>query len=231
MDGTNEVSSPHVLVVDDDKRLRELLARFLSENGFRVTTAVSSAEARTRLKSFAFDLIVLDVMLPGESGLSLTESLRTDNAVPILLLTARGDPEDRIDGLERGADDYLAKPFEPRELLARMRSILRRAKPAPAPAGPIRLGNFRFDPERELLTRDGEPVRLTGGEARLLNRLAKSRGEPVSREELSTLSDAAGNLRSVDVQIARLRRKIEPDPSFPRYLQTVRGQGYSLRPD
>ncbi|MSO71629.1 MAG: response regulator transcription factor [Alphaproteobacteria bacterium] len=231
MDGSGASASPHVLVVDDDKRLCTLLARFLGAQGFRVTTAASSDEARTRLRSFAFDLIVLDVMLPGESGLELTQSLRAESAVPILLLTARGDPEDRIEGLERGADDYLAKPFEPRELVARIRSVLRRVRPQPTPSQPLRFGDVRFDAERALLLRGSNPLRLSTAEAKMLQRLALSGGEPVSREELSAISGAGGNLRSVDVQIARLRRKIEPDPRLPRYLQTVRGQGYALRPD
>jgi two-component system phosphate regulon response regulator OmpR len=228
-----EGSVPHVLVVDDDTRTRRLLGRFLGEAGFRVTAAKDSEEARDRLRSFAFDLIVLDVMLPGESGLTLTEWLRRTSSVPILLLTARGDPEDRIDGLDRGADDYLAKPFEPRELVARMRSILRRTTPAPVapPPPPLQLGACRYDPGREELRRDGILIRLTASETRLLKLLARQPGAALSREELSALTGAEGNVRSIDVQVARLRRKIERDPRLPRYLQTVRGQGYALMPD
>lgn len=222
----------HILVVDDDRRLRELLRKYLTDQGFRVTVAADAADARNKLASLAFDLIVLDIMMPGESGLDLTESLRrTDDGVPILLLTAMGEPEDRIAGLERGADDYLPKPFEPRELVLRIRTILRRV-PQEAPAArEVRFGPLAFDLERQILRRDGEEVRLTPAEAALLSLLARNAGVAVSREELSRHSDEAGNSRTVDVQMTRLRRKIEADPRFPRYLQTVRGRGYLLRLD
>ncbi len=222
---------PHILVVDDDTRLRKLLRQFLAESDFRVTTAATASEARARMQGFAFDLIVLDVMMPGESGLELTEALRRDGPVPILLLTAMGEPENRIDGLERGADDYLAKPFEPRELLARIRAILRRAPPPDLAVGEIKLGEFSFDLKRQELARGSAPVRLTTSEARLLQALAASAGRPISREELTRRSQLIGNTRAVDVQVARLRRKIEPNPKAPRYLQTVRGEGYVLWPD
>jgi len=226
---------PHILVVDDDARLRELLRKYLSDNGFVVTTAVDAAEARAKREGLAFDLIVLDVMMPGESGLDLTAALKAESDTPILLLTAMGESEDRIAGLERGADDYLPKPFEPRELLLRLNNILRRgpiAEPAPAAAAEaVRLGPFRFDPTREELSRGGAPIRLTSAEAKLLAVLARHAGRVLSREELGTLSRVAGNARTVDVQVTRLRRKIEPDPKLPRYLQTVRGEGYVLRPD
>ena len=227
---------PHVLVVDDDARLRELLRRFLAEQRFRVTTAADAGEARAHLRSLAFDLIVLDVMMPGEDGLALTRGLRADGDVPILLLTARGEPEDRIAGLDSGADDYLAKPFEPRELVLRMRSILRRAAtgapaPAAAPSPTLRLGACVFDRARGTLTGPAGAVRLTGAEARLLAALAERPGEPISREALRDAGRLAGNERAVDVQVTRLRRKIEPDPKLPRYLQTVRGEGYVLWPD
>jgi two-component system phosphate regulon response regulator OmpR len=229
---------PHVLVVDDDRRLRDLLQRYLAENGFRVTTAGDAALARAKLASLAFDLIVLDVMMPGESGLDLTANLRKDSRVPILLLTAMGEAEDRIRGLERGADDYLPKPFEPRELVLRIKTILARVRePAPQPTPPklLRLGDYVFMPARDELRRGAIVVRLTTGEAALLRALAEKPGEPVSREELSrragTDGEDAGATRAVDVQVTRLRRKIEPDPKEPRYLQTVRGQGYVLRPD
>jgi len=234
---------PHVLVVDDDRRLRDLLQRYLSENGFRVTTAGDAALARAKLASLAFDLIVLDVMMPGESGLDLTASLRAasmpkHSRVPILLLTAMGEAEDRIRGLERGADDYLPKPFEPRELVLRIKTILARVRePAPQPTAPklLRLGDYVFMPARDELRRGAIVVRLTTGEAALLRALAEKPGEPVSREELSRRAgndgEDAGATRAVDVQVTRLRRKIEPDPKEPRYLQTVRGQGYVLRPD
>ncbi len=219
----------HILVVDDDTRLRNLLSRFLGENGFRVTTAASAESARGTLKSLSFDMIVLDIMMPGESGLELTASLREVSNVPIMLLTARGDYEDRINGLEMGADDYMAKPFEPRELVARIRSVLRRVPPAAA-ATEVWLGAHRFDLQREQLL-DGKDnvVHLTSAEARLLQILSTSPGKPITREELTRRSSS--NLRTIDVQVTRLRRKIEPDPRVPRYLQTVRGQGYVLRPD
>jgi two-component system phosphate regulon response regulator OmpR len=228
--------APHILVVDDDRRLRDLLQRYLSENGFRVTTAEDAATARTKLGSIAFDLIVLDVMMPGESGLDFTSSLRKTNTVPILLLTAMGEAEDRIRGFERGADDYLPKPFEPRELVLRIRTILHRVRQTPAtppPAGPvvIRLGHVTYYPGREELRRGDVHIRLTAGEASLLKALADRVGEPLSREELLQRSTDCANTRSVDVQVTRLRRKIETDPRSPRYLQTVRGRGYMLRPD
>ncbi len=227
--------SPHILVVDDDARLRELLRKFLSERGFRVTTAGDAAEAEAKLAALAFDLLVLDVMMPGESGVDLTRRLRQTSSVPILLLTARTEAHDRIAGLASGADDYLAKPFEPDELMLRIRAILRRAPPPPAAAPEIRFGPFRFHLDREELvqmadgTRAEQPVRLTAAEASLLKVLAAKPGAPVSREELLRRSRISGSERTVDVQVTRLRRKIEADPRLPRYLQTVRGAGYVLR--
>ena len=226
--------APHILVVDDDRRLRDLLTRYLSENGFRVTAAEDAAAARARLKSFDFDLLVLDVMMPGESGLSLVQSLRAESRVPVLMLTARNDATDRIAGLEGGADDYLGKPFEPRELVLRIRTILARVHappPAQAALPEVNFGPFRFDLARAELTRDGAPVYLTTGEASLLGTLARRAGQPVSREALRTESADCANNRAVDVQMARLRRKIENDAREPRYLLTVRGKGYALRPD
>ena len=220
---------PHVLVVDDDDRLRELLRKYLSENGLLVTTASDAAEARRRLAKLAFDLIVLDLMMPGESGLDFARDLRLGNSVPILMLTAMGEAEDRIAGLEGGADDYLTKPFEPRELLLRIHSILRRV-PGP-PRGPVRMGDVVFDPERCDLSRGGAPIRLTDVEASLLKALAETPGAILSREALTEATGATGGGRAVDVQVTRLRRKIEPDPRLPRYLQTVRGKGYVLWPD
>jgi two-component system phosphate regulon response regulator OmpR len=224
---------PHVLVVDDDKRLRELLRKYLVEQGFLVTAASDAGEARERLASFAFDLLIVDVMMPGESGLELTSDLRRSSRMPILLLTAKGEPEDRISGLERGADDYLAKPFEPRELVLRMRTILRRVAPeAPVlPSTEIRLGPLTFDIERRTLRRGNDEIRLTTAESDLLTLLARNPNVALSRDELGQQADDAGNSRTVDVQMTRLRRKIESDPRFPRYLQTVRGRGYVLRPD
>ncbi len=226
----------HILVVDDDRRLRELLHRYLSDNGFLVTSARDATEARNLQKGMAFDLIVLDVMMPGESGLELARSLREmRNNVPILMLTAMGEPSDRIGGLEAGADDYLPKPFEPRELLLRIRTILRRATtgmPQTEPAPEIRLGPLRFDRERAILVdRDGGVVRVTTAEASLLDVLSEAPGEVLSRESLGDRCAIDGGDRAVDVQVARLRRKIETDPKNPRYLQTVRGRGYVLRPD
>ena len=222
---------PHLLVVDDDARLRELLRRYLSDNGFRVTTAADAREARARLASFAFDLVVLDVWLPGESGLELTRDLRRDGQAPVLLMTAIAEPEDRVNGLEIGADDFLSKPFEPRELVLRIRNIVQRL-PAAEPQRPeIRFGGCRFDLARGELFRGGDAVHLTAAEAALLASLAQKAGQPVSREELSLSAQFSGNVRNVDVQMTRLRRKIERDPRFPRYLQTVRGVGYVLKPD
>lgn len=225
------VDGAHVLVVDDDDRLRRLLARYLSENGFAVTTAADAAEARTMLGSVAFDLIVLDLMMPGESGLNLAADLRTGNGVPILMLTAMGEPEDRIVGLEHGADDYLVKPFEPRELLLRMNNVLRRSPQPQGTPAVVKLGDLEFDVDRAQLRRGAEVMRLTSVEAALLQALARQAGVTFSREELIGLTGAAGGDRAVDVQVTRLRRKIEADPREPVYLQTVRGRGYVLKPD
>ena len=227
--------APHLLVVDDDARLRALLQRFLAEQGFRVTTAGDAAAARRALAGFAFDLVVLDVMMPGESGLELVESLRAEGQeVPILMLTARGAPDDRIAGLEAGVDDYLGKPFDPRELALRIRTILRRAAPAPlvdATAGPVQLGPRWFDPQRAELRGPEGVVRLTGGEIALLAALAARAGEVLSREEIgAALGTPEAGERAIDVQVTRLRRKVEPDPREPRFIQTVRHRGYVLRP-
>ncbi len=223
---------PHLLVVDDDRRIRELLRRYLAGSGFRVTIACDAAEARGKLASMEFDLVVLDVMMPGENGFDLTRALRKTSRTPILLLTAMAESEDRITGLERGADDYLAKPFEPRELVLRIRNILQRV-PVAAPDAHrhVRFGIFRFDRERSELYRGEEPVRLTAAEVGLLATLVSRPGEPVSRELLAEEAQFSGNVRTVDVQMTRLRRKIEADPKFPRYIQTVRGTGYVFRPD
>ncbi len=222
---------PHLLVVDDDTRLRALLRRYLSENGFRVTTAADAGEARKQLGGFAFDLIVLDVMLPGESGLDLTRDLHRERRLPVLLLTAMAEPEDRVNGLELGADDYLSKPFEPRELVLRIRKLLQRRPTVDASRHEVRFGGCRFDLVRSELFRGGEVIHLTAAETALLAGLAERAGAAVSREELSLSAQFSGNVRNVDVQMTRLRRKIERDPRFPRYLQTVRGTGYVLKPD
>jgi two-component system phosphate regulon response regulator OmpR len=233
-----------ILVVDDDARLRALLQRYLTEHGFRVTAAESAADARDKLRFLSPDLMVLDVMMPGETGLELIESLRSRSQAanaevtpPVLLLTARGAPEDRIAGFEAGADDYLGKPFEPLELVLRIRAMLRRAMttpvaiPATSFSGPLPLGDAEFDVERGELSRSGNPIHLTGGEAALLTALARKPNEVLSREDIAgTLGmDEAGE-RAIDVQVTRLRRKIEIDPREPRFLHTVRGRGYVLKP-
>ncbi len=219
----------HLLVVDDDDRLRALLKEYLTRAGFRVTTARDAAAARRLLDSLAFDLLVLDVMMPGEDGFSLTRWVRGRSATPILILTARGLAGDRIEGLTLGADDYLGKPFDPQELVLRIEAILRRAG-ARAATPRLSLGAYAFDLERGQLLEGDTPVRLTEGETRLLKRLAQSAHIPIDRIELTDDSDD-GVGRAVDVQVTRLRRKIEPDPQQPRYLQTVRGIGYMLTPD
>jgi two-component system phosphate regulon response regulator OmpR len=228
-----EGSEPHLLVVDDDARLRELLRRYLTDQGFRVTAAVDAAEARAKLQAFAFDLLIVDVMMPGEDGYSFTQSLRATSRIPILMLTAMAEAKNRIAGLERGADDYVVKPFEPRELVLRIRNILSRV-PATRESEPgieLRFGLYRLDVRRGELYRGAEPVRLTAAETALLLALARKPGEAVSREDLSLEAELKGTLRGVDVQMTRLRRKIEADPKFPRFLQTVRGTGYVLKPD
>ena len=223
--------TPDVLVVDDDKRLAQLIRRYLGDNGFRVTVAASAEEAKGLLATLAFDLLVLDVMMPGLSGVELTRELRRTNDVPILLLTAMSEPENRINGLESGADDYLAKPFEPRELVLRLHSILRRRpKSSEPPTSELRFGPFRFDPARGELWKGEDPVKLATAEVSLLRAFARRPNEAVDR---LTLIEGAVDLgsRTVDVQITRLRRKIETDPKFPRHLQTVRGKGYLFRTD
>jgi two-component system phosphate regulon response regulator OmpR len=223
---------PHILVVDDDTRLRELLRTFLSKNGFRVTVASHAAEARERLGVLDFDLIVLDVMMPGQTGLAFATEIRRSDDVPILMLTAMGETKDRIAGLETGVDDYLGKPFEPRELLLRIQNVLKRNRAAAGPAGEpqrmVSFGPFQFDQELGELTNKGKRAPLTDAETALLRVFTARLGEVLSRETLCKSVGAAVNERAIDVQVTRLRRKIEPDPSFPRYLRTVRGQGYRL---
>ncbi len=226
---TFDEETPHILVVDDDRRIRELLKKYLSDNGYRISTAESAAEARARMEGMAFDLLVLDVMMPGENGLELTKSLRLDSSIPILLLTARAETEHRIEGFEGGADDYLPKPFEPRELLLRIGTILRRTVPEKLDTSQVRLGPCRFDRERGELWRDGSLVRLTDREIQMMHLFASRPNETLSRTLLR--NDEAGTERAIDVQINRLRRKIEQDPKNPIYLQTIRGLGYVLKPD
>ena len=227
----------HILVVDDDERLRRLLVRYLTDHGFRVTAAADAAEARACLRSVRPDLMILDVTMPGETGLDLVDDLRRqgDAELPVLLLTARGAPEDRIAGFEAGADDYLGKPFDPYELVLRVRSLLRRAGSVLAAAavdiGPVRLGEAEFDPARGELRNAGGPIRLTGGEIALLTALARKPNEILSREEIAeALGMAEPGERAIDVQVTRLRRKIERDSREPRFLHTVRGRGYVLKP-
>jgi len=224
----------HLLVVDDDDRIRELLKAYLARAGFRVSAANGGESARKLLAAFDFDLAVFDVMMPGEDGLSLTRWLREQRGAsgrtPVLMLTARGETSDRIEGVKVGVDDYLAKPFEPEELLLRIGAILRRSHDREPVVGPLSLGRCAFDPDRGELTCDGEPVRLTEAEVALMRELARTPHEPVDRMLLARgASDPSG--RAVDVQVTRLRRKIETDHKAPRYLRTVRGVGYMLAPD
>ncbi|MEL7116588.1 MAG: response regulator [Pseudomonadota bacterium] len=227
----------HLLIVDDDERIRGLLQKFLLRNGFWVTAARDAEHARRVLSGLEFDMIILDVMMPGEDGISLTKSLRAGGvSTPVLLLTAKGDTGDRIEGLEAGADDYLAKPFEPKELLLRINAILRRMPAAAADEAPkvLTLGPIRYDIERGEMWRGSDLVRLTATEAQLMRIFSSCPGEALSRSKLvEDLGRDRGQAqeRAVDVQITRLRRKIEEDPKQPRYLQTVRGAGYMLAPD
>ena len=219
-------NAPHILVVDDDSRIRELLARYLRDHGFHVTTAIDAASARSTMRGLSFDLLILDVMMPKESGLDFARSLRQESQVPILMLTARAEPDQRIEGLETGVDDYLGKPFDPRELLLRVSNVLRRGANAPS-SGEVRMGEFVFHVARGELKRGDETIRLTERERDLLRFFAQRPGMPVPRHELAKDADSGGE-RAVDVQINRLRRKIENDPANPVYLQTVRGKGYIL---
>jgi two-component system, OmpR family, phosphate regulon response regulator OmpR len=224
----------HLLVVDDDNRIRGLIREYLARAGFRVSVAADAAAARRLVEQLTFDLLVLDVMMPGEDGFTFAKWLRgrpgDTGRTPMIILTARGLKDDRITGLSLGADDYLAKPFEPEELALRIEAILRRAAPRAIAGGRIQLGRCSFDPTRGELWRGDAPVRLTEGETQLLRQLAGAANAPVDRFELARQSaEAAG--RAVDIQVTRLRRKIEDDPKNPRYLQTVRGIGYMLAPD
>lgn len=220
----------HILVVDDDDRIRTLLKRYLSEHGYRASVASNGEKARELLGAVEFDLLILDVMMPGLSGFDLTEKVRAASNVPILLLTARGLPEDRIEGLERGADDYLSKPFEPRELLLRVQALLRRSQTSAPPKELLTFGSCSFSRGRGELRRNGDLVKLTSSELALLRALAKKPGVAISRAALAEQTSAAME-RSVDVQVTRLRKKIEDDPRTPIYLQTMRGIGYALMPD
>jgi len=227
----------HLLIVDDDERIRVLLQKFLIRSGFLVSAARDAAHARRILTGLEFDLIVLDVMMPGEDGISLCRDLRKTTSTPILLLTAKAETGDRISGLEAGADDYLAKPFEPKELLLRINAILRRvptAETSPLAPKVLNLGAFHYDIERGEMWSGDAPVRLTATESQLMRIFSTCPGEPISRSQLVEQlgrGDGRAQERAVDVQITRLRRKIEEDPKQPRYIQTVRGEGYLLAPD
>jgi two-component system phosphate regulon response regulator OmpR len=219
---------PHILIVDDDKRIRELLRSYLAENNYLISIAASAAEARMRMRGVVFDLIILDVMMPGESGIALARDLRADGgSTPILMLSALADPQDRIAGLTSGVDDYLSKPFEPQELLLRLQNLLRRAAPPVEEVRDVAFGDCHFNVVHGELLRSGESVRLTSREKDILRLLVQKSGEPLSRIALAQ-SGGEDSARSVDVQINRLRQKIEADPANPKYLQTVRGAGYAL---
>ncbi|MEB3702209.1 OmpR superfamily DNA-binding transcriptional regulator [Candidatus Bealeia paramacronuclearis] len=225
---------PHILIVDDDERLRELLKKFLHENNMRISTASDAAKAAELLKIFVFDLMILDVMMPGETGFEFIQRLKTTSdrlqSLPVLLLTAMGEVDHRIEGLSYGADDYLSKPFDPRELLLRIQVILKRTQ-AYDSAIKIKLGSVIYDPETNHLSLNNNAISLTTVESNLLKILSKYPGRPLSREELVELYGEEMNPRTIDVQMTRLRRKIEKDPKLPRYLQTVRGKGYVLMTD
>ena len=218
----------HILVVDDDRRIRELIKSYLVENGFMVSVAGTAAEARERMRGITFDLLVLDIMMPGETGLKFTTGMRAEGLdIPVLMLSALADSDDRIAGLATGSDDYLTKPFEPQELLLRIKNLLRRIAAQPTPRTDVRFGDFQFNVSRGELRKAGELVRLTSGEKELLRQLVHKSGAPLTRLELSQ-PGSEDSARSVDVQINRLRQKIETDPANPIYLQTMRGAGYAL---
>jgi two-component system, OmpR family, phosphate regulon response regulator OmpR len=227
----------HLLVVDDDERIRGLLQKFLIRNGFLVSVARDAAQARRLLAGLDFDMLVLDVMMPGEDGISLTRDLRRTLTTPILLLTAKGESANRIEGFEAGGDDYLVKPFEPKELLLRINAILRRVPAVSAATQApkvLHMGAVRYDMERGELWRGADLIRLTSTEAMLMRVFSAQPGVALSRDKLvgdAPTEESGGQERAVDVQITRLRRKIEDDPKSPRYLQTVRGEGYMLQPD
>lgn len=223
---------PHILMVDDDKRIRELVSRYLHEHDFVVLTARDAAQAAEMLERFAFDVLVVDVMMPGQDGLDFTRALRAQGRdVPVLLLTALGEAQDRISGLEAGADDYLPKPFEPRELILRLHAILRRTRrdEAAQVRQGYRIGNWRYDPAHDELENGEAVVRLTSVEGTLLRVLAENAGAVMSREDLAAQCGLEAGERTIDVQVTRLRRKIEENTKSPRFLQTVRGKGYLLR--
>ena len=222
--------APHILVVDDDHRIRDLVCRYLKASGFRVTDAADAEMARAAMRGLAFDLVILDVMMPGETGLELAAGLKSISPVPILMVTALADPEDRVAGLEAGVDDYMTKPFDPRELVLRLKNILKRGQPPQPPKDEVRMGEFLFHAGRGELRRGDEVIKITERERDLLRLFAGRPATPIPRHELAN-DDSTGSERAIDVQINRLRRKIETDPSNPVYLQTVRGKGYILYVD
>ncbi len=220
----------HVLVVDDDARLRALLRQYLTQQGFFVTTAADTREAEEELRHIQSEIMVLDIMMPGESGTAFAKRIRASGiTMPMLLLTAMGEPEERIRGLEAGVDDYLTKPFEPKELLLRMQAILRRTSSQQQSVPTLKFGDFDYDPKNQILRRLDEPVHLTTTEQALLDIFAARANSTIAREALAGLLGLEGNERAVDVQVNRLRRKIEPEPRRPVHLQTVRGEGYMLK--
>ena len=220
----------HILVVDDDKRILELINDYLNKNNFRVSTADNAIKAREKIENIEFDIIILDIMMPGESGLSLTDSLKKNNfKTPILLLSALGNPEDRIKGLEIGANDYLTKPFEPKELLLRIKNLIQKNKYSKLNKKVIKFGPYSFNLKNEILKKDGKVFILTSSETKLLSILAKNEGKPIFRHNLSNILNITNSSRALDVQITRLRNKIEKNKKFPTYIQTVRGRGYVLK--
>jgi two-component system phosphate regulon response regulator OmpR len=223
-------NAPHVLVVDDDHRIRDLITRYLGQSGFRVTSACDTQSARAAMRGLAFDIVVLDVMMPGESGLELARELKSNSSIPICMLTARAEQDDRVQGLETGVDDYMLKPFEPRELVLRLQNILRRGQTVNVPKEEVRMGEFTFHLGRGELKRGQDTIKLTERERDLLRLFASRPGMPIPRHELAS-DESTGSERAIDVQINRLRRKIETDRSSPVYLQTVRGKGYILYVD
>lgn len=228
----NKLNSPfHILVVDDDSRIRSLLSAYLNEQGFRVSIAENAEDAEKKLKGLVYDLIILDVMMPGKNGYEFLKGFRLLNSTPVLMLTARGEVEDRITGLEKGADDYIVKPFEPKELLLRINNIIKRqsGNKDKIAGGEVAFGPYRYHKDQQQLFKDGEMIHLTTAEQVLLDILIQKPGTVFSREHLMELSGFSGELRTIDVSITRLRRKIEDNPRFPRYLQTVRNKGYILK--